>query len=335
MKSKSIVVSRSKADWIKYFRETEDIDFIHIESQKSKTSLVGKFDSFVGALQFVFYLIMHRKVINQYQSLIVTGNNVALATIFLRKLGVLKNHKVVWWGFFLHSQKSINLYKYLRVFFESKHVVYVLFSYFEKELYKNVFGKKTMALVLPYGIWNEEIHPPTIEKNYYFAGGYSNRDYIPLIEAFRGTSHQLVIIASKLNIELNDIKIPDNVKILKDVDKNTFHKYMNEAYGVIIPLKNDLGSSGQMVTLNAMARKKLIIINNNSIMKEYIIDNESGYVVKDIKRDLTSLLKEIENNPMKKKEIQEKTYLRFKELYSRKPCIENTREILKTINKTS
>jgi glycosyltransferase involved in cell wall biosynthesis len=335
MKNKSIVVSRSDADWIKYYRKTGEIDYIQVKWEKRKSSLIGKLDSFLDACQFIKYLIMHRKMINQYQSLIVTGNNVALATLLLRKLRILKNPKVVWWGFFLHSNFSINIYKVLHVFFESKHVVYVLFSYFEESLYEKVFGKKTSTLVLPYGIWNEEIAIPTEEKDYYFAGGYSNRDYIPLIEAFRDSPYKLIIIASKLNVELETIQIPENVKILRDVDKITFHKYMDHSRGVIIPLKNNLGASGQMVTLNAMARSKLIIINNNSIMKEYIVNQDSGYVVQDIKKDLINLLNKIEKSPTEKMQIQERVRQRYIELYSRQPSIDNTKAILKTINRTS
>lgn len=335
MKNKSIVVSRSDADWIKHFRNTGEIDFQQVKWGKRKSSLIGKFDNFLGACQFIKYLIMHRKMINQYQSIIVTGNNVALATFLLRKLRILKNPKVVWWGFYLHSKFSINMYKVLRVFFESKHAVYVLFSYFEESLYEKVFGKRTSALILPYGIWNEEIVIPTEEEDYYFSGGYSNRDYIPLIEAFRDSPYKLVIIASKLNVELETIQIPENVQILRDVDKTTFHKYMDHSCGVIIPLKNNLGASGQMVTLNAMARGKVIIINDNSIMKEYIIDQDSGYVVQDIKKDLINLLEKIEKSPVEKNKIKEKVRQRYIELYSRQPSIDNTKAILKTINRTS
>lgn len=334
MKNKSIVVSRSDADWIKHFKMTGDIDYVQVHRDKQQSSLVGKMENFLGAYHFIKYLISHRKMINQYQSLIVTGNNVALAALLLRKLGILKNPKVVWWGFFLHSRASINLYRTLRVFFESKHVVYILFSYFEESLYKNVFGKNTTTFILPYGIWNETISISMEEQAYYFSGGYSNRDYLPLIEAFRGTTFELIIIASKLNVELDTIEIPNNVKILKDVDKDTFHNYMDKAAGVIIPLKNDLGSSGQMVTLNAMARGKLIIINDNSIMKEYIIHNESGFVVQHIESDLIPLLKKINKNPIDKKRIQENVRQRYIDLYSKKPCIENTATILKAINKT-
>jgi glycosyltransferase involved in cell wall biosynthesis len=335
MKNKSIVVSRSDADWIKHFRKTGEIDYIQVKWKKRKSSLIGKLDSFLDACQFIKYLIMHRKMINQYKSLIVTGNNVALATLLLRKLRILKNSKVVWWGFFLHSKFSINMYKVLRLFFESKYVVYVLFSYFEESLYEKVFGIRTSTLVLPYGIWNEDIVIPTEEEDYYFAGGYSNRDYIPLIEAFRDSSYKLVIIASKLNVELETIQIPENVKILRDVDKITFHKYMDHSRGVIIPLKNNLGSSGQMVTINAMARGKLIIINDNSIMKEYITNEDSGYVIQDIKKDLINLLEKIERSPMEKNKIKERAHQRYIELYSRQPSIDNTKDILKTINGTS
>ncbi len=258
MENKSIVVARSKSEWINYVVDQGLADSLYMPKKKHSSSIGSKISNIFDGASFMGLLFKNRKKINGYQSLIVIGNNTSTGALLMHKLGILKTEKVVWWGgFFLHSKLTILVYKALSRIIESRKVVYVLFSEFEQELYKGVLGHKAQIISLPYGNWNPDNHKEYVEKDYYFSGGYSNRDYIPLIEAFRGTNHKLVIIASKHNKELEGYSVPDNVTLLKDVDKDTFHTYMGESKGgVIIPLKHNLGSSGQMVMIHAMARKK-------------------------------------------------------------------------------
>ena len=71
--------------------------------------------------------------------------------------------------------------------------------------------------------------------DYYFAGGYSNRDYPALIAAFRNIPAQLLIVCSALNKELDAIDIPPNVTILRDLPGDQFNVDVRDAKGLHHP----------------------------------------------------------------------------------------------------
>src|SRR5262249_43209485 len=79
--------------------------------------------------------------------------------------------------------------------------------------------------------------------DYYFAGGYSNRDYATLISTFSGLRESLVIICSKLNKDVNEESLPKNVTVLRDVPGEKFDAYVRQAKACILPLKHDTGAS--------------------------------------------------------------------------------------------
>ena len=114
-----------------------------------------------------------------------------------------------------------------------------------------------------------------VQKDYFFSGGYTNRDYQLLIQcAAQLPDAQFVIVCSRLN-NLPGI-IPDNVKIYKELSSEEFHSLMAGSRAVVIPLKDDVGSSGQMVALAAMQMKKTIIYPNFDVVSQYFEDKVSG-----------------------------------------------------------
>lgn len=111
-------------------------------------------------------------------------------------------------------------------------------------------------------------------KDYIFTGGYTNRDYQLMINlALEIPKQKFVFVASRLNSELQVAKIPDNVKVYYDVDTTVFEKFLAEAKLVIIPLKENVGASGQMLCLQAMRNRKVIIYANVSSINYYFEKN--------------------------------------------------------------
>lgn len=113
---------------------------------------------------------------------------------------------------------------------------------------------------LPYGDWSSEWEPVSLSEqaverpapeNYYFSGGYSNRDYLSLIEAFRGIPTRLIIVCSSLNTELDGCPLPANIQVLRDIPAHVFEAYIRHAKAGIVPLKHDTGASGQSVILSS------------------------------------------------------------------------------------
>jgi glycosyltransferase involved in cell wall biosynthesis len=179
---------------------------------------------------------------------------------------------------------------------------YIVFSEFEIGLYEAHLGiARERMHFLPYGDWSpanrEAAAPPPVPGDYYFAGGYSNRDYPALIEAFRELPARLVIVCSALNKEIVDSELPANVTVLRDLPSAQFDAYVRDAKACIIPLKHDSGASGQSVMLRLMRNRKAIIANDFGSVRGYVVDGESGRLVQDMARDLPAIIGRIEREP--------------------------------------
>jgi glycosyltransferase involved in cell wall biosynthesis len=178
---------------------------------------------------------------------------------------------------------------------------YVVFSEFEIELYAAKLGiAKERLHFLPYGDWSadsREAAPAETGGDYYFAGGYSNRDYPALIAAFRSIAARLVIVCSALNKEIVDSELPANITVLRDLPSERFDVCVRGAKACIIPLKHDSGASGQSVMLRLMRNRKTIIATDFGSVRGYVADGESGYLVADMARDLPRVVAAIERDP--------------------------------------
>ena len=178
---------------------------------------------------------------------------------------------------------------------------YIVFSEFEIGLYQQNLGiAKERMHFLPYGDWSgsaDDAAPEPVAGDYYFAGGYSNRDYPALIAAFRAIPARLVIVCSALNKEIDALELPLNVSVLRDVASETFDAYVHDAKACIIPLKHDTGASGQSVMLRLMKNRKAVIATDFGGVRGYLIDGKSGRLVKDMERELPDIVAAIERDP--------------------------------------
>ncbi len=112
---------------------------------------------------------------------------------------------------------------------------------------------------------------------YIFAGGYSNRDYEVLLACARAMPEQhFVVAASRLNRELFVDAVPANVQVFTDVDFERFHGLLERCMVAIIPLKRNVGSSGQMVCIAAMRFGKPIIYTDIPAINYYFEASISG-----------------------------------------------------------
>lgn len=325
---KILLISTATGGEIEFLTQNEYSDYLEI-SEKSNIS--SKMANIMKSFCSMLYLMKHIRKINQYDIVIAIGTNIAMSVLFLSRLGFIRAKKVVWWGFYFHSEKVINLYRRIRFLFETKRTVYVLFSKFEQELYQNVFGPNASSKVFQFGYWEKVESQDHEEEDYYFSGGYSNRHYLPLIKAFEESGHRLLVVASSLNKELLDLKPSENITILFDLPRDEFYNRMLLSKGVIIPLKHNTGASGQTVLIQAMFNRKLIITNDNEIMKEYIQDRYNGIIVEDIEKELPGRIDEIEKNPDIKLNYIENSYKTFVHQFSREACIEKTLTILQEL----
>jgi glycosyltransferase involved in cell wall biosynthesis len=329
--AKTLILSGSLSGEADYLTKEGYCEYLKIDRYSKFNS---KLDNIFASIYVLFFLVKHLATVNRNDVIIVFGNTTAAAVLFLSKLRIIKAKKIIWWGIFFHSHAAIRLYRRLRFLFETERTVYVLFSEYEKRLYRDVLGKKTTVKVMQYGDWKESEPQFHEEEDFYFSGGYSNRHYLPIIKAFEKSNLKLVIVASKLNRELINLRTTENITILFDLDKDAFYHLLSRSKGVIIPLKYNSGASGQSVVINAMVRKKLIIINDNEVMKEYITDRYNGIVVQDLEKDLIDRLMEVEaDSEMKDMYIQNSCHI-FRENFSRGACIKKTLNVIEGIQES-
>ncbi len=157
---------------------------------------------------------------------------------------------------------------------------YIIFSQSEIDLYAEHLGiDRSKMHYLPCGDWGHDpepsdIHIPANTKpgDYYFSGGYSNRDYLSLIEAFRKIPARLMIICSSLNKELDCVPVPPNVEVLRDVPSSAFEAYLRNSKAGIISLKHDTGASRQSVMLRLMCNARATIASDVGAVRESITE---------------------------------------------------------------
>jgi glycosyltransferase involved in cell wall biosynthesis len=219
---------------------------------------------------------------------------------------------------------------------DSKDDHYIVFSEWEIGLYQSRLGIAAERMhFLPYGDWSPPGDAPDLPVpegfepgGYYFAGGYSNRDYPALIEAFRRIPQRLVIVCSALNRELDALDIPPNVTILRDLPGVEFDAYVGGAKACIIPLKHDTGASGQSVMLRLMRHRKTIVATDFGAVRGYVIDGESGLLVTNMTRDLPAIVARIESDPNAAGALGEAAYQRYCSHFSREAGSEALGRIL-------
>jgi glycosyltransferase involved in cell wall biosynthesis len=218
----------------------------------------------------------------------------------LRRVGLVRYETSFCLGWHVRSPRWFPVFRALsRLDGNGDH--YIVFSEFEIGLYEANLGiARERMHFLPYGDWsaeNREAVPEAPEGDYYFAGGYSNRDYPALIAAFREIPARLVIVCSALNKEIVDADLPGNVTVLRDLPSEQFDAYVRGAKACIIPLKHDSGASGQSVMLRLMRNRKAIIANDFGSVRGYVADGESGRLVGDLAHDLPAIVEMLERDP--------------------------------------
>lgn len=109
------------------------------------------------------------------------------------------------------------------------------------------------------------------------AAGRTFRDYSTLLGAFRQIDVPLLIVASRWNIDPNDLS--SNVKVQYDVPGSELMSMMSRCLAVVVPLEERMISIGQSVVLQAMTLGKAVIATRVNGTEDYIDHMETGILV--------------------------------------------------------
>jgi len=228
----------------------------------------------------LFYFI-YRFVLagrHRYDAIILDSHVIAIPFLLLVKIFpfVRAKSKILVISFFLHGiSKNRFVQNFLRFVLGSKGVVLTTQSLHELQYYAHLIGSDRVVY-LPFSQHEVSVSKDRGKgKDYIFAGGYTNRDYECLFKAARMVDQHFIIICSKLN-RIDLAQKPDNVRILYDTSHADFHGYLKNSKIVVIPLKENTGSSGQMVALAAMFFKKPVIYANTDSISQYFEAGVSG-----------------------------------------------------------
>ena len=134
------------------------------------------------------------------------------------------------------------------------------------------------------------------DGDYYLSVGRSNRDYDFLCDAFEQfTERKLVIICDKYHEKVKH----DNIEILNNTYDDEYFKYLAGCKAVLIPLNKDVViSSGQLVAIHGMMFGKIVIATDTGQMREYIRNNENGFLIPNTTDALGEILNYIESRNM-------------------------------------
>lgn len=229
----------------------------------------GRRELMARELGLLLRLLLSRTTYRRAIFLCASGHWAALA------VARLIPRPVVLFNFYLHELGRNAFVRRLLGALLTERVVVLAQSPADRDYFRGLSGRAAVVLV-PYG--QDPVEGVGEDEaalgDYVFAGGHTNRDYDALLRcAARNPQIPLVIVASRAT-ELAEA-VPPNVTVHRELAMEEFHRLLAGARLVAIPLAEDVGSSGQMVTLAAMQLGKAVVVADTPAVAQYL-DEETG-----------------------------------------------------------
>ena len=150
----------------------------------------------------------------------------------------------------------------------------IVFSSGERELYSRELQVPIDRVeFVPFhtNILEPKFTPP---GSYGFAAGRSLRDYKTLFAAVDGLDIPFVVVADRASVA--HLRKPDNVELHCDIPRARYLELLEGARFVVVPLKAEFRSTGQVVVLEAASLGKPVIASNVVGVRDYITDGVDG-----------------------------------------------------------
>lgn len=319
-----------KKDMARYLAEAHGFDNIYRKVRQPETRRT-KFFFVTQTLLDLVFLLRRIKVIRRYDYILALWHS-APAFMLLKRLGLINYDKLLWFGFSVHAPAWAHLYRLIAKL-DTETTWFVVFTEQEIETYAQRLSiDPARLLFIPHGDWPQPIDVPDVfapdpdldlETPFYFTGGFTNRDYRPVIETFRKLDQRLIIVCSKTNTDVADTDLPPNIKVYRDIPFPEFELLLRASKAVIIPLKHDAGAAGHSVLVRSMRNAKIVIANDFRIVDDYIENSVDGLLLKDMDQSLRETILAIEADDAAFDPIREAATQRFQRTYSQ-DAIERT-----------
>lgn len=313
--------------------------------RKNEKSIQSHLAHLVYGFCDVIGVMKNLSKIKKTDVVISIGNISTLWLLFLNKMHIIKPKIILWWGFFIHGKKSQALLNKILKGLYLPNIKFIVFSKYELTMYQRTLGLPEQGLLaLPYGDWGDncssaDFYEPdnSSGEEYFFAGGYSNRDYGSLLDAWQKNfpEKKLIIIGSVQNKDLllfaKKSEEKDKIRIMFDTSSEVFDDYLKKANACILPFKENTGASGQSVMLRCMRLNKLVIAVNIDVIQEYV-DHGSAFLIGNYENDLVSAVYDIEHDKKKCMEMLQRQQMLYYSRFSYKNITSRLKEIIEEVS---
>jgi len=324
-----------KRDMARFLTESQGFDVLYRSADPPETKRTKLFFVTQTLLDLAF-LLKRRATIKRYDHILALWHT-ALAFMLLKRLGLISYDKLLWFGFSVHGSFWTSIYKQI-VKLDREKTWFAVFTEQEIETYQKNFGIDPVRLLfIHHGDWPQPIEVPHVfgpdpdldlETPFYFAGGFTNRDYQPVIETFRRSGKRLIIVCSQTNEDVVEADLPENIRVYRDITFPEFELLLKASKGVIISLKHDAGAAGHSVLVRSMRNAKIVIANDFRIMHDYVDHGVDGVLLKDLEQELGPTIEDIERHPENFVSIQAAAQDRFEANYSQKALEDGMSELV-------
>jgi len=159
----------------------------------------------------------------------------------------------------------------------------VCFSRNHQDLWEKTLGFSGRVVVVPWPMVEDLQEAWPVAGDYIFSGGSTRRDWRTLISAVANTDANLIIVAGKDSATgkygLEEMEIPQNVKVLRSVPRQSYSELLSKSRFVVIPVHEVVTDVGWDTLSQAMTLRKVVIATRIPPLFEYIIDGETGIFV--------------------------------------------------------
>ena len=201
-------------------------------------------------------------MVHRYDAIVLTGDSAGLPFLWLKKIGLIRKPMIylssgLTGALFLHPKSWVKpFYKWL---FEDVEIM-TCYAEVEREFFVREMGvPKEKIYYIPYGTdWQWFSRPSKLKRTIVAAAGIdSGRDYGTLFAAVKDLSFRVEVACHPKNI-LN-LDVPTNVKVRLLAPYSTVRNIFRRARVVVVPMKEQGRSAGQMVVLESASAKAPII----------------------------------------------------------------------------
>lgn len=296
---------------------------------KSSNKEKSSFLRYIKYFMFSFFIFIKRK---QTKNIVSWQQFYGLIYAFYCRIFKVKKTAKLYVCTFIYKDKKIfkNLYyRFIKYIISSIYIDKIIcFSDSECEYYAKKFNvDKNKFVYLYLGIEEININKYLLnsDNNYVLTAGKSNRDYDFLIDSIKNTKFDLKIVCNTLKGIENKY---NNIKLYDNTFGDDYYSLLANCYCVVIPLKDENISSGQLVILQAMQFKKPVIITKTNTISTYIENNKTGIVIDKNKENLLSSLELIYSDKNYYDKIVNNAYIEFEQNYSLYALGENIAKIM-------